>query len=138
MSSPRALPALIVCLVMARGCGAFFSVGAFEPIPRGTSEQPLYSQVRQLGLSRVTATFPLDDGVQTGVPLDLHNRGAQPIGIDLPAATIVATPVEGGTALVLSVVGAGDGDLRPNVQLARPPGIQLAPGQRRTIWLAFA
>src|SRR5687767_10985181 len=134
MPLPRPLLALLVCLGPS-ACGSFFITGPLEPIPRAVSEAPLYAQVRQMGESRSQSPFPLDDAVQNGLTLDLHNRGTAELTVDLPAAALVAVPISPGQQLVARVLGAGDGDLQGNVSLIRPPPIRLAPDQRRTIWL---
>jgi hypothetical protein len=135
MQLPRLL-ALLVCLASS-ACGTYFMTGALEPVPRAVSEAPLYAQVRQLGQSQSQSPFPLDDDIQNGLTLDLHNRGAAELTLDLPAAALVAVPVSPGQQMVVRVLGAGDGDLPGSVSPIKPPPIRLAPDQRRTIWLAF-
>src|SRR5688572_3081153 len=99
MLSPR-LIALLVCLM--GGCGPTFLLGPLRPIPRGASDQPLYAQVRQFGVAN--PPFPVGESVQHGLTLDLHNRGTQPLLIDLPAGALVATPIETGAQQVARIV----------------------------------
>ncbi len=147
MRVPAVLLAALATALAFAGCATRFESGPLSPIPRAPAAPGLpYAQVREYALaSRPYLILLRFDGSnrrrEPAVTMDVRNDTPTPVLLELSRARLrFIAAAEPGAVRELPVVAAGLGPVPRTIDLDSPgePALELAPGEARTVWLAFA
>lgn len=135
--------AAAACLgfIAVAGCANAFRRSEIVPpagATIGATASP-YLQVRELGVSHKVVLFHFYGLSQLAVTVDVRNRSAAPLNLDVAGATLDLERLCNPSRAHTGAVASGPGDLPKRVDLegAPPRPLTIGPGEDRTFWIIF-